>query len=380
MRSIPSTLARKLGGCLLAACCGAAGAQGLAPAEVEARNAAAGFMFSSLATLGMLREECEGLTGPGPEGAAAIARGWWERNQPEIEAAYVWTDRYLDALRRNDPAAHQKVSRALGDGTADAVQRNAAQLFRGQLPTAASCAETLRLYATPQQDVRQLGQATGQEKFAAFAQALQRIRAEPGYQLPAHLRLDPERSLRYGLVASLQAAQAALQRRDAPAVQAAYESLAARGDAKAAQSLGAMYLRGDLVPRNDAQAYRWFYKAWLLRDAEGVNALGVMHRDGRAGPADARLALALFQLAQMQATEPRTRTRAQRNLQALAATLTPAQRTATACLTLNEVAAAVERPLPEGERGSSKLFDPDGHKRLGDVWPAMTGGIPLFCG
>jgi hypothetical protein len=381
MRSI-KPMARAVSGWLLAACCGAALAQAPVPtpAEVGARNAAAGFVVSSLATLGMLRDECEPLLGEGPQGAPAIARGWWDRNRPAIEAAYVWTDRYLQALRRSDGHKYLQVGRDLGTNTAEVVRRNAAGFFRQQLPTADSCRAALALFAKPELDLLQQGDNPGRESFAEFGRTLQRIRSEPGYTVPPHIRLDPERSLHFGLAASLQAAQAATRRGDAEAVRKAYAQMAQRGDAKAAYQLGAMHLRGDLVEQDDQQAYRWFHQAWLLRDPEGINALGVLHRDGRAGPANPKLALALFQLAAAQAADPQSRSRAQRNLNALGAKLGRADRHAVACMTLREIAEGVEQPLPPSARSSGQSTDPDQGRRLGDFLPGITGGIPIHCG
>ncbi|MGV3571391.1 MAG: tetratricopeptide repeat protein [Ramlibacter sp.] len=364
---------------LVAACCGMATAQSpgaLAPEEVAARNAAAGFMISRLATLAMLRDECEPLLGQGPDGARAIAYGWWERNRADLEVAYVWTDRHLQELRRGDAARYQEAARGVGTGTAAVVGSNAAQLFRGALPTAQSCRSALDLFAPPKLDLQQLG--TGPERFAEFIRTLQRIRAEPGYAVPPHVKLDPERSLHYEMSASVQAAQAAAARGDAQGVRAAYGSMAERGDARAAYQLGAMHLRGEIVEKDDRQAYLWFHRAWLMRESEGMNALGVMHRDGRAVPANARIALALFQLAAAQARDPRAKALAERNLVALARRMPAAQQDAAACMTLRQIAEAVRQPLPAAERGASTLVDTNLDLRLGEFLPAF-GGLPISC-
>ncbi|QJW85386.1 sel1 repeat family protein [Ramlibacter terrae] len=311
IRQITRTLAASLAG----ACCGLAIAQ--APAapsaeEVAARNAAAGFMISSLATLAMLRDECESLLGEGADGARSIAFGWWSRNRADIEVAYVWTDRYLQAVRRADPPRYQDAARAVGTDTAEAVARNATQLFRGKLPDAASCRAALDLYAAPTLDVQRLGTNPGLERFAEYGRTLQRIRAEPGYAVPPHVTLNAERSLHYEMSASVLVAQAAVARRDAAAAREAYGSMAERGDARAAYELGTLYMRGEVLEKDDGQAYRWFHRAWLLRESEAINALGVMQRDGRAGPPNARLALALFQLASARAKDPRAKALAER--------------------------------------------------------------------
>lgn len=366
---------RALAACLLAAGCGAGFAQALTPAEVEARNAAAGFAISSLATLGMLRDECETLTGDGPDGAAAIARAWWDRNQDDLAAAYAWTDHYLSALRQKDEALWRKTGRDFHAGTSSAVRDNARLFFRGQLPTAATCAAALQMFREPAAGTPP---PPGHERFAQASATLRRIRADAGYRVPPGLQMDAERHLHRGLSASLETAQDALRRRDAQGARVAFESMAARGDAKAAQALGAMYMEGDLLARDDLQAYRWFYRAWLLRDAEGLNALGVLRRDGRVGTADPKLALALFQLAAAQAPEGPSRKRAERNRDALAGKMPLRDRDATACMSLRQIADAVEAPLPAGERGSSQLFSPNQTRRLGESLPGASP-VPLPC-
>ncbi|HEY8356839.1 MAG TPA: hypothetical protein VIL30_05190 [Ramlibacter sp.] len=359
---------RALAALLLAGGCSLAGAQ--APSEVTARNAAAGHVLSSLATLAMLRDECEPLL-PGADGALATAQGWWERNRADIEVAYVWTDRYLQAVRSTDATHYQELARSVGTHTNEVVRRNAAAFFGGQLPTADTCRAALQRFTAA---------AGTDDPFAEAVRTLARVRQEPGYAVPAHVTLDPARSLRFGLSASLLAAQAAVERRDADGVRKAYAWMTRRGDARAAYQLATMHTRGEVVKKDDQEAYLWFHKAWMLREPEGANALGVMHRDGRWVAANSRLALALFQLATVQAREPAAKARAERNLRQLAAKMSPEDRQATACMTLKDLADGVERPLPLAERASATIFDPEQGRRLGDFMPQVSGGVPFFCG
>lgn len=355
----------------------------LPAAEIDARNAAAGYVLARVATLGMLRDECEPLLGAGDDGAAAVARGWWERNLPDIEAAYAWGDRYLALVRRASEVGHQRALRQLSADAATLVRNNALLLFGRERPDAASCRAALQPYAGSHGDLRQLAAEPGKEQLAGLLRSLAAVRAEPGYLPPARLRQDPDAYLHHALVASKEAAQAAIERGDAEGARAILEDMAGRGDAKAAQTLGGMYLEGGLLPRDEAQAYRWFHRAWMLRDPEGLNALGVMHRDGRGVPANPQLALALFHLARLQAQEPAARERVAQNLQRLGRRLTPAQRGAAACLTLRQIADAVERPLAapgEAKPARDRFFIAPGYEsRLGEAAPLAREGRPLAC-
>ena len=58
------------------------------------------------------------------------------------------------------------------------------------------------------------------------------------------------------------------------------------GDASAQASLGKAYKDGNGVPKNDAQALRWFHKAADQGDASAENDLGVMYRVGEGVPQD----------------------------------------------------------------------------------------------
>jgi TPR repeat protein len=139
-------------------------------------------------------------------------------------------------------------------------------------------------------------------------------------------------------------------------------------------------MNGDVLDKDDRQAYRWLHRAWLLREAEAVNALGVLHRDGRAGRPNAKLALALFQLAAVQATDPQSKARANRNLITLAGKLPLAERRAVACMTVREIADAIEQPMPLADRHSARLSDPRENRRLAELLPQISGGKPVACG
>ena len=124
----------------------------------------------------------------------------------------------------------------------------------------------------------------GYEQFAEFPATLARIRAEPGFAVPPHLKFGMEKRGQFlsgvGNLASLDAAEAARERGDGPARIAIFKGLAERGDGNAATQVGIIYLTGQQVAKDDGSAYRWFYAAWSQSNMDGLNALGVMNRDG----------------------------------------------------------------------------------------------------
>lgn len=69
------------------------------------------------------------------------------------------------------------------------------------------------------------------------------------------------------------------------------------GEGAAMVELGARYLEGDGVPRDEDQAMVWFHRAASAGEAEGWVRLGILYRDGVGLPADPSLALRFFDLA-----------------------------------------------------------------------------------
>lgn len=350
-----------------------AGAQVLSPEEIEKRDAAAGFVLPRHATLSMLVEECERIVPAGIEdNPKTVRQGWWQRNRQDVEAAATWIDKRLSALQAQHQAEYERFSQLVASRTAGNVRQYAQMYFRRQLPTAETCVAALKPYAAPQLDIQNIAKNQGYERFDEIADTLRRIRDETGYRVPAHLRLAPEVQPRIGLMASLEAAQAATERRDGEGARRIYELMADRGDARAAQTVGLLLLRGDLVSRDDTQAYLWFFRAWRMGDPEALNAMGTMHRDGKAVPANAPLALALFHVA---ASQPNAiaRSRAEANARVLGAKMTPEQRQVAACMTFDEIAAETEKPVPMQQRPPRKATEIGG-KFLRDTVPALADG------
>ena len=67
---------------------------------------------------------------------------------------------------------------------------------------------------------------------------------------------------------------------------ALYRRIAEQGDANAQVRLADMYLNGDGLPQDDAQAILWFHKSAEQGNPEAQFRLGLMIRDGRGAPRD----------------------------------------------------------------------------------------------
>ena len=63
-------------------------------------------------------------------------------------------------------------------------------------------------------------------------------------------------------------------------------AFAEEGVAAAQHFLGSMYFDGDGVPRNEAEAARWYRLAAEQGYSEAQSALGVMYLNGRGVPED----------------------------------------------------------------------------------------------
>ena len=79
---------------------------------------------------------------------------------------------------------------------------------------------------------------------------------------------------------------AAYQRKDYRTAFAGFKKLAEQGNADAQGSLGAMYARGEGVPKDEQQAVAWYRKAAEQGDARAQYNLGLMYEDGRGVPKD----------------------------------------------------------------------------------------------
>ncbi len=104
-----------------------------------------------------------------------------------------------------------------------------------------------------------------------------------------------------------------------------FKPLAERGDAKAQDSLGFMYEKGQGVPQDHAEAAKWYRKAAEQGFASAQNSLGVMYEKGRGVLQDYVQAHKWFNLAASRHSRGKDRDIAVLNRNILAAKMTPAQ-------------------------------------------------------
>lgn len=321
----------------------------LSSTEIEKRNAAAAFASLREASVFLLLGECSHLMANSTVSMYTVAQGWFDRNKPEMEAAYVWLDRYLSYLKNTNPDAYKHASNDLLRSGSEGLLQNARIFFARKLPDMASCERAAKTFSIPQTDLKNIALNPGYEQFAEFPATLARIRAEPDFSVPPHLKFGMDKIVQnivpLGDLASLDAAEAAKERGDGLGRIAVFKSMAERGDGRAAQQIGVIYLNGQQVEKNPITAYRWFYAAWSLSEMEGLNALGVMSRDGLGVPVNLPLAEAAFYLAKAAARSRETFDRALSNLDRLENRISPEEKSRIACLTLNSLDDALRAPI-----------------------------------
>ena len=307
------------------------------------------FALGREASLHTLLGECSHLMSLSNPTIETIAKGWFDRNKPELEAAYVWLDQYMSYLKTNDPAAFQLASSELARVQGNSILQNARVFFGRQVPNLASCDRAAKTYAISQTDFKNMALNPGYEQFAEFPETLARIRSVPNFAVPPHLKFGFDSASHklagVGNIASLDAAEAAREQGDGPRRIAVFKGLAERGDGMAAQQVGLMYLNGQQVDKNINEAYRWFYAAWSLSEMEGLNALGVMNRDGLGVPVNLPLAQSAFYLAKAGARSQPAFDRALNNLDRLGNQISPDAKTQIACMSLSAMDAELKRPI-----------------------------------
>lgn len=75
---------------------------------------------------------------------------------------------------------------------------------------------------------------------------------------------------------------------------ALFEKLAAGGDDNAMVQLGIYHYEGSLIPQDHAKAMDWWLKALEKGNADALSNLAVLHRDGKAAPANKKVAYCVF--------------------------------------------------------------------------------------
>ena len=166
----------------------------------------------------------------------------------------------------------------------------------------------MQQYKASQLDISRLGTTKGYEQFSEFGETLKRARNDPAYRPPGDKErtFDTQVSVVPEPIFSLNIIEMFKQKREWQGVTKGFESLVDRGDATAAQSLGIFHLNGQYGPRNPQIAFAWFYQAWALGDPEGINAIGVIWRDGAGVAPDKKLALASFAISRQMIFDKRS--------------------------------------------------------------------------
>jgi TPR repeat protein len=263
--------------------------------EIERRNAAAGFFLPQASTLAVLRDECRGILKDAPPNAEQVALEWWQRNRSELDAVNGWLARYFSALQASNPTAAKAASGELIRSTTQGTLESVRAIFKRQLPDAPTCTRALRRYQVPQADLAVIARNPGYERFAEFPDTVARLQKEPENLPPERFRsYQVQLPHSFGLLASLDTAQGAMERKDWAAAAGAFGSMADRGDVRAALTAARLYHRGEPPVRDPARAYALYYQAYAMGSAAGLNQLGVLLRDGAGVPADAKLATAAF--------------------------------------------------------------------------------------
>lgn len=342
--------------------------------EIERREAAAGFLLPSAMALGVLRRECR-QEPQGNDEVERVARAWWERNRDDLDAA-TWVS--AEAMRRYRAtlppekafAAQRQISQSMGE----AALADLRTTFGRRLPSSELCQKAVQRYKFSQLDVGNLAKTPGYEHFGEFGETLKRVLADKNFRpMEDKFRtFDAQVSVAGTQLLALDAIEAAKARGDAASVVRGFEFMAARGDARAAQTLGLFYLNGQYVPRNVQFAYGWFYNAWAMGFAEGINAIGVIWRDALGVSPDHKLALSAFAVAkQMAAQGPADALqRSATNYARLSPQLNPDEIAAAGCIAWNDLHQKIRQvaevsgikltappALPKGNLFDSKTFD-----------------------
>lgn len=343
----------------------------LPAAEIEKRNAAAAFVSVQEASLFLLLGECSQLMVNSIAPMDEVARDWFGRNKSELEVTYAWLARYFAHLKKVNPESHQQASLGLARATSNGVLQNARTMFGRKQPDRASCEKAAKTYSVPQLDLKNMALNPGYERIAEFPATLARIRAESDFSVPPHLKFGMDKVAQsivgVGNLASLDAAEAARERGDGHGRVAIFKNLAERGDGQAAQQIGIIYLNGQQIEKNPVDAYRWFYAAWSLSEMEGLNAMGVMIRDGVGVQVNLPLAAAAFYLSKAGARSREAFDRASNNLDKLQQRISPEEKSQLTCISLRSLDDELRAPIVSYEPLLGGKSISNSERRLGAI-------------
>lgn len=338
--------------------------------EIEARNAATGFVQTRAATLDVLRVECGQMMPENMQKSAQTASAWHARNRDHLEAASVWLDQYLNFVKSQSATQYQAASIAISASLTKSLGDSLRTIFKRKPPTFGVCMQALRTYDRVEFDFQNLTNTPGYESFGEFSKTLLAFRASPNFTVPAHIKTDFRPPVLPAL-ASQDAAMAAKELGDGATMREIYRHLVAYGDGQAAQTLGVAYLDGELTPKDPAQAYQWFYVSWSLGNMDGLNALGVLLRDGNGVTTNTPLAYGSFLLAQAGATDQAAYARASNNLSRLQPAVSQQQRHATACTSLASFDAALKAPMGAQPLAPGRSINAP-HRKLGQLVKSLA--------
>jgi hypothetical protein len=340
---------------------------------IERREAAVGFLYSQATALAVLRRECKDLL-PASESESVdqVARAWWERNRADLDTSAWIVGQAITRYRAQGDAQQAKAKeQAMLQAFANGMLPTLRSAFARQLPNASTCAKAIASYRRPEADLRQAAQLSTpmQATLQSFVGAFDETRRDPAFRLPEERfrTLDAQIPVASQALLTHDAIDAAKARADGATVIRGYESLAARGDATAAQTLGVAYLEGRWAARSPQAAASWFYNAWTLGEIEGLNALGVVWRDGLTAEPDPAMALAAF-AATMQSkhASPQAAQRAFTNLERLMAKATPPMVSDAACI------------KPSTLHAKARLLAAASGVALNDALPTPADDFPML--
>lgn len=104
-----------------------------------------------------------------------------------------------------------------------------------------------------------------------------------------------------------------------------FEPLAERGDVGAQFTLGEMYSRGQGVPRDEADALKWYRMAADQGHAGAQNNLGIGYTLGKGVPKDFVLAYMWYDIAASNYTDAEERKGAEKNRDGIGSLMKPAE-------------------------------------------------------
>lgn len=104
-----------------------------------------------------------------------------------------------------------------------------------------------------------------------------------------------------------------------------YRKAADQGNAEAQYNLGTMHANGQGVPRDDAEAAKWYRRAADQGNADALCDLGVMYVEGQGVARDCVLAYMCFELAATNFDSAESRQTAKENRDRVASGMTPDQ-------------------------------------------------------